>query len=289
MAEVAGLVVGGVALASLFESCMLTFDLIDAGKNCSRDYQEAALIITLLGSRLRRWEEAYRTVSPSNTARDGELAEQALESVNSNLESLCKTAERYQQKDKSTNIASLTDRLQKMHVSSARSTGSTTGSKTKPSLRSKIIWALHDKPKVETIIQTVRFKIEELESLSQSLLPALQQRANADAEKLNLLPAYARQDPVSDDKSKDNDIVVLKHAAAQVDPRFVEAIIKASTGHFYENIVATDLARQNSGDYIAKDYAGPTSGARHCYQNIRAEGNARQQLGNMYGKSIFDD
>jgi hypothetical protein len=286
MAEVAGLVVGGVALASLFESCMLTFDLIDAGKNCSRDYQEAALIITLLGSRLRRWEEAYRTVSPPNTARDGELAEQALESVYSNLESLCKTAERYQQKDKSTNVASLTDRLQKMHVSTARSTGST--GKTKPSLRSKIIWALHDKDKVENIIQTIRFKIEELESLSSSLLPALQQRADADAEKLNLLPAYTQQTPV-DDKSKDNDILVLKHAAAQVDPRFVEAIIKASTGHFYENIVATDLARQNSGDYIAKDYAGPTSGARHCYQNIRAEGNARQQLGNMYGKSIFDD
>lgn len=287
MAELAGLVVGGVALASLFETCMDTFDLIDAGKNCSRDYQEAALVITLLGSRLRRWEETYRTVRPPNTFHDGELAEQALESVNNNLQSLCKTAERYQQRDKSTNVASLTDKLQNMHVSSA--------AKTKTSLRSKIIWALHDKVKVENIIQIVRFKIEELESLSQSLLPDLQQRADKDAAKLNnLLPAYTQQDPAVDiknnkDDDSDSDIIVLKHAASKVDPRFVDAIIKASTGHFYENIVATDLARQNSGDYIAKDYVGPTSGARHCYQNIRAEGNARQQLGNMYGKSIFDD
>jgi hypothetical protein len=271
MAEVAGLVVGGVALASLFDSCMNIFERLDAGKNCSRDYQENALIITLLGSRLRRWEETYRTSPTSNTARDGELAVQALESVKNNLESLCKTAERYQPKDKSDNVASMTERLQKMQVSNTRSTANT--AKTKPSLRSKIIWALHDKDKVESIIRTVRFKIEELESLSQSLLPALQQRADADAEKLNLLPAYTQQNPNEPIKNYDNDI----------------AILKASTGHFYENIVATDLARQNSGDYIAKDYMGPTSGARHCYQNIRAEGNARQQLGNMYGKSIFDD
>jgi hypothetical protein len=288
MAEVAGLVVGGVALASLFDSCMNIFERLDAGKNCSRDYQENALIITLLGSRLRRWEETYRTSPTSNTARDGELAVQALESVKNNLESLCKTAERYQPKDKSDNVASMTERLQKMQVSNTRSTANNT-SKTKPSLRSKIIWALHDKDKVESIIRTVRFKIEELESLSQSLLPALQQRADADAEKLNLLPAYTQQNPNEPIKNNDNDIAILKHAATKVDPRFVEAIIKASTGHFYENIVATDLARQNSGDYIAKDYMGPTSGARHCYQNIRAEGNARQQLGNMYGKSIFDD
>jgi len=276
-----------VALASLFETCMLTFDRLDAGRNCSRDYQEDALIITLLGSRLRRWEETYRKCAPSNTAHDGELAEQALESVNNNLKSLCKTAERYQPKDKSDNVASMTEKLQKMHVSSTRSTGNT--AKTKPSLRSKIVWALHDKDKVENIIKTVRFKIEELESLSQGLAPALQQQADADAQKLDLLPAYTQQNPNASVQTKDNDITILKHAATKVDPRFVEAIIKASTGHFYENIVATDLARQNSGDYIAKDYVGPTSGARHCYQNIRAEGNARQQLGNMYGKSIFDD
>jgi hypothetical protein len=287
MAEVAGLVVGGVALASLFDSCMNTFERLDAGKNCSRDYQEDALIITLLGSRLRRWEETYRKYAPTNTALDGELAEQALASVNNNLESLCKTAERYQTNSKSNNVASMTEKLQEMQVSNTRSTSS--NPKTKPSLRSKIIWALHDKEKVESIIRTVRFKIEELESLSQNLAPALQQSADVDAEKLNLLPAYTQQNPNDNIQNKDNDIAILKHAATKVDPRFVEAIIKASTGHFYENIVATDLARQNSGDYIAKDYVGPTSGARHCYQNIRAEGNARQQLGNMYGKSIFDD
>jgi hypothetical protein len=279
--------VGGVALASLFDSCMNTFERLDAGKNCSRDYQEDALIITLLGSRLRRWEETYRKYAPTNTALDGELAEQALASVNNNLESLCKTAERYQTNSKSNNVASMTEKLQEMQVSNTRSTSS--NPKTKPSLRSKIIWALHDKEKVESIIRTVRFKIEELESLSQNLAPALQQSADVDAEKLNLLPAYTQQNPNDNIQNKDNDIAILKHAATKVDPRFVEAIIKASTGHFYENIVATDLARQNSGDYIAKDYVGPTSGARHCYQNIRAEGNARQQLGNMYGKSIFDD
>ena len=286
MAEVAGLVVGGVALASLFDSCMNTFERLDAGKNCSRDYQEDALIITLLGSRLRRWEETYRAYAPSNTAHDGELAELALDSVNNSLASLCKTAERYQAIDKSNKVASVTEKLQNMHFSSTRS--STCNVKTKQSLRSKAIWALHDKDKVENIIKTVRFKIEELESLSKNLAPVLQQRADADAQKLDLLPAYAQQDPDKND-SNDDDITILKHASTKVDPRFVEAIIKASTGHFYENIIATELARQNTGDYIAPGYAGPTSTARHCYQNIRAEGNARQQIGNMYGKSIFDD
>jgi hypothetical protein len=88
MAEVAGLAIGGVALASLFDTCMRTFKRINAGKNCGRDYQEAALKITLLGNRLSRWEDLYRTTAPSSTIREGYLAEAALESINSSLDRL---------------------------------------------------------------------------------------------------------------------------------------------------------------------------------------------------------
>lgn len=292
MAETAGLVVGGIALASLFESCMTIFDRLDAGKNCAQDYQEDALKITLLGSRLRRWEEAYNKYAPSNNVQDGELAKRALDSVKKNLESLAKKAERYQPADHSNDLAGVTERMQNLQFSSTRSTSNDI--KTKPSFRSKIVWALHDKDKVAGIIREVRFKIEELESLSQGLLPILQQQADADADKLNLLPpAYTQQPPKNgkmNSKNDDDDIIaLLKRAAAQVDPRFVEAVIKATTGHFYENITATDLARQNSGDHIARGYTGPMSTSRHCFRNIRAEGNARQQIGNMYGRSVFDD
>lgn len=267
MAEVAGLAIGGVALASLFDTCMRTFERIDAGKNCGRDYQEAALKITLLGNRLSRWEELYRTVAPSSTIREGYLAEAALESLKTSLDRLCKTADRYEPSDGSTAVANTTEKLQAMTIS-----------RVKTSFGAKIIWALHDKKEVNEVILSVRFKIEELESLASSLVPAIKRRAESEAEEL-VLPAYFEE--------PEKTIPALKTSTADVDPYFGEGVAKM-TGHYFENVLAIGNAKLHTGDSVAAGYTGPFLQDHHSYKNIRAEGDAIAHSGNMYGKSIFD-
>jgi hypothetical protein len=267
MAEVTGLAIGGVALASLFDACMRTFERIDAGKNCGRDYQEAALKITLLGNRLSRWEDLYRTTAPSSTIREGYLAEAALESINSSLDRLCKTTDRYQPSDGSAGVANTTEKLQTMTIS-----------RVKTSLGSKIIWALHDKKEVNEVILSVRFKIEELESLASTLVPAIKQRAESEAEEL-ILPAYVEE--------PEKTMQVLRESTVDVDPYFGDGVAKV-TGHYFENVVAVGNAKAHTGDFVAEGYTGEFTRSHHSYKNVRAEGNAIVHVGNMYGKSIFD-
>lgn len=47
MAEVAGLVVGGVSLAALFDQCISIINYVDSGIHCGDAYQDAALMLAL--------------------------------------------------------------------------------------------------------------------------------------------------------------------------------------------------------------------------------------------------
>ena len=48
MAELAGLVIGGAGLATLFDSCMNAFQYVDSAAAYGKDYQKAALRISPL-------------------------------------------------------------------------------------------------------------------------------------------------------------------------------------------------------------------------------------------------
>lgn len=274
MAELAGLVIGGVALASLFDTCMNTFAHLDAGKNCGRDYQEAALKISLLGARLGRWEETYRTSAPSSRPRDGILAEAALESINENLKGLFKTAQRYESTKSSNAVAKVTDKLQTLTIS-----------RVKTRLGAKIVWALHEKEAVERVISTVRFKIEELEAFSKSLAPVFRERAMREAEEV-ILP--------SEIEEPDTTVPTVMASAAAVDPCFGEGIkeVKTSSGHNFLELTIGDKARVHNGNQVHSGYQGSFTGQQHTFHKVKVMDEARTHNGDVYGGkvvSIWDD
>ena len=104
MAEVAGLVIGGVSLASLFDSCMNAFDYIDSAKTYGKEYQKSAVKVSLLQLRLARWEESVSAAaSPGSalkigTAQDGETAKDLLGEIATGIEDTEKVAKRYKLK-----------------------------------------------------------------------------------------------------------------------------------------------------------------------------------------------
>lgn len=58
--EPAGVALGGLALVSLFSSCVECLDLIEQGRNYTRDVQIATTKLRLLRQRLQSWSEATR-------------------------------------------------------------------------------------------------------------------------------------------------------------------------------------------------------------------------------------
>lgn len=62
MAEVAALVIGGVALTGLFESAMNAFDRIESEAKYGRKFNRCALKKRLLKLCLSRWEGKIRWV-----------------------------------------------------------------------------------------------------------------------------------------------------------------------------------------------------------------------------------
>ena len=64
MADVSGLVIGAVALASLFTTCIELFDYFELGKNYAYDHQLAITKLTLLRARLAGWGLSLNINSP---------------------------------------------------------------------------------------------------------------------------------------------------------------------------------------------------------------------------------
>ncbi|KAL9095172.1 MAG: hypothetical protein Q9165_002428 [Trypethelium subeluteriae] len=164
MADVAGLVIGAVALASLFSTCVELFDYFELGRNYACDYRLACTKLGLLRARLSQWGDVLNVAAPGGehpVLRDcwpseGEIVGRSLLGIQSILDDTTLLLEKYNVERRGHKIIkSLT--FQAKHIIRA-STDSN------PRLiRRRTIWAIHDKGKFDTLIQELSFLIENLE------------------------------------------------------------------------------------------------------------------------------
>lgn len=284
MGEMAGLVVGGVALASLFDQCMNIFNYVDSGIHCSDEYQDAALMLTLLGGRLSRWERTYQNAHIENTEKEaGENAEHWLTQMRKRLEEAEKLSDRYavdvppaatvQISKRSKAVSSLADKLRIKLL--------------KPrdglSLAKRTRWALRDQDKMNALVD----KLDKLISSLEKLFPALQeqrvQMARSDVAGL-IQPSEMEESSEA--------LEVLKAAAAKVDKNF--DVAASTSSNTYRDIQIGDRARVNNANIYSEGWvkAGGAigKGGGHNYDNIRISGDAKVQNGDVFGgKGMFDD
>ena len=67
MADLAGVVIGGVALASLFTTCVDCFEYIQLGRDFGKNYQRSQLQLTTVQLRLLRWGQSVRIEDGSSS------------------------------------------------------------------------------------------------------------------------------------------------------------------------------------------------------------------------------
>lgn len=69
MAEAAGLALGGIALASLFTTCIDVLEYFDQARNWSKDLQLGLTKVSLMKERLRQWGQAMSINSPGHESQ----------------------------------------------------------------------------------------------------------------------------------------------------------------------------------------------------------------------------
>jgi hypothetical protein len=190
MAEVAGLVLGTVALASLYRTCVELFESFELGRNYTYDYQLACTKVSLLRARLRSWGNLLNIEKPGDESpalRDLWAEEQdviggSLCGIRDIFENTSLLIERYKltpqrswaERYKPSLKTKSTERL---HLQ-APGTGHA-ASRAWNTLRKRTTWAIHDKTKFDGFLADLGFLVDNLEKVVERLaMPRLTKKTN---------------------------------------------------------------------------------------------------------------
>jgi hypothetical protein len=279
MAEVAGLVIGGVGLAALFTTCVDCFEYVQLGRQFGDRYGRCLLEIDVLKLRLSRWGATVNQLQPVTNQDDVETVKRLL----SDIIHLFARAEDIATDFKSKNIekkllvydenADLDAKYSTMRQSMKQLA---LKRQNRAGFTQKAKWALYKHGDFEYLIEHVTKHVESLEALYASTNQLQQNLRTEDAKALSDEPG----------------LEMLEEVVEDIDPAFqnsIKEVIASKEGHRFINNSTTDKASTQLGDYVAKDYTGNMEGGKHHYEGNRASQNAKVMYGNNYGgKSVFD-
>lgn len=177
MADASGLVIGAIAMASLFSTCIDLFDRFELGRNYAYDYGLACTKMCLLKARLSDWGISLNLKVPGREhpalrrhwTEEKDVVGRSLLGIKEIFENASLLAEKYRLSpeplrtlrsvvlDRSTETVS-----ESPEPNSARITGSRW-----TSLRKRTVWAIHDKQKFDNFIENLSFLIENLEKVTE--------------------------------------------------------------------------------------------------------------------------
>jgi len=287
MADIAGLVVGGIALASLFTSCIDCFEYVRLGKGFGKDYQKCLLKLSIVQLRLSRWGESVRIAGgrqestshrqlPSLSDSDAIVVKRLLAEIMEAFDEAKKFGsdespdEFTVSVDRDDNILSIAKKIRTLAV--RRQNGA--------SLGKKMVWALFEERQFNKLIKDVTGLVNDLVGLFPAAKATQYQLC------LDELPE------IVDARNDEQGLAVLRITSDGIDETMnsiVGEAVETCHSHSYINISATDQARVVNGDHINEGVYN-TAGHGHSYRDISASGSARIANGNTFGgKSIWDD
>jgi hypothetical protein len=283
--ETAGLVISGLSLAALFETCMTCFDYIDTGRQYGKDYQRFVISMRSLELRMSRWWDVAGL--QAGTARIPEDAEHhirdLLGEIHSDLQEARERAQKYNNPvmtddDGSVRLENLAERFQRQANVRQKRTP----------LGRVIKWALRDQMKCKRVIKNIKNAVEELEGVLPQTAPDSQlthQAAVEDAQQL-VQPAEVEEPAEASATS----VIEILHDATDNDPvlqQVLEIVAKqAESGDEIRNIFTSGKARVALDDFVASDYKGPAPlerKHRRIIQNVTTSGEGKLQVGTIYG------
>jgi len=305
--ETAGLVIGGVGLAALFDTCMTTFEYIDAGRNYGKDYQKAVLKLAILELRLSRWGSTVQFQDDMVEALDTATKEQSaqvkalLGQIQMDLQDAEKASKRYTlpqaqdagRVDGSVKLEKLTEKFRRIALRRQK----------KSSLMQKGRWALRDKKKLATLIEDIKSGVESLEGLFPGDAPDLAQQLQAARRNIAVDDTEQLVQPIEIEEAEqpqeptETVVTVLQEATLDVDHLLHNAINIAAkhvtSGDKFKGLTIDGKARVEFGRFIASGYTGPAPAEKtknRSFDNVKITGDARVRFDDTYGgPGVFDN
>ncbi|KAH8789967.1 prion-inhibition and propagation-domain-containing protein [Hyaloscypha sp. PMI_1271] len=300
MAEIAGLVVGGVALASLFSTCVECFDDIELARQYSKDYEIFVTKVDLLRTRLDLWgrtvwvekgdERVVVEVWKHEWSNVGESVGRSLVGIKETLQDVQTLQDKYAletipQSAKgpsvvavaSSDVAMVTSKTSKafneLHNVFSKNVMLR---KKETSVRKKTAWAIHDRAKFDELISTLSTFLDGLEKVSDQLGVLAKQRRMFEQE----ITQITNTESLALLRAATESLTSLAAGAAGSASEGASNTNPSSTfGHEYVSAVATQRAIQINGDVGLEEQMGKGPGNK--YVNPKATGESLQINGGV--------
>jgi hypothetical protein len=262
MAEVVGLVIGGLTLASLFNECAACLDYINLGKRFDETFRQLKLRLDVVKDRLSPFEfDDLQSCSKHHLSvnEDASTVRRLLQEIKLGFDDVEKLTKKFGVKTKPDAVGSGTSVRSNVknfwqHFPSRKTIhGHGSSSREQASLWQKSKWALIGEKQLDRITKNIAEFVTNLEQLRSPTEVKHQQHM----------------------------------ASGKVTHPQPLASGKVEGGHTFTNVDAKEGSRMTNGDEIAQDKTATGSG--HSYTDVHSSGTARVRNGNSYGgKSVFD-
>ncbi|CAG8957420.1 hypothetical protein HYFRA_00011401 [Hymenoscyphus fraxineus] len=308
MAEVAGLALSGLALASLFKTCIEIFEYLEQGKNWAKEMQLSITKVSLMRSRLSQWGTSLSIDTPitQEELRNRWPAEigvisQSLIDIRRILASTTHICRRHAYIYDDTNASFCTWSIDELYTASLPSPIISAREKIPQNrhrgplrtARSQIIWVLQDRKRFQELISDFDFLLTNLEKVGERL-----RKLQGDS-KMAPPNVYAEGNNDMDFTITDPSETNIKTLSEECDPNSIEREIlaqqasgsKSQGKHVFLKNVSTGDAELMPGNYYGTGVV-PVSDQGHFYIGNKAGGNSSMVLGNTDGgttRSILQD
>ncbi|KAK7177666.1 small s protein [Paraphaeosphaeria sporulosa] len=277
MAEVAGLVIGAISLASLFDSVINNFDRVQVGKEFDETHQRYILQLEVLKLRLHRWRDAVSKLlvvgDPAVKQANGDLVKRHLSDIQGLFEKEEELSKPYkvdtndaeeEESKKHWLVKSLQVLSRKHRVDNL-------------SVRSKVRWAIRGKNEFERLVTNISVQVSNLEQIipTHEMEHRLNQMRSEDANEIG-----------KQREANVKDVSLLQEIALMVDQKFADAVKVKAINEWVGNI-AEDEAKLHQGDMVSNDYHGTAIAPGGRWESNVARGKSKVTQGTSYGFNPF--
>ncbi|KAH8707491.1 prion-inhibition and propagation-domain-containing protein [Phaeosphaeriaceae sp. PMI808] len=280
MAEVAGLVIGAISLASLFDSVINNLDRVQVGREFNETHQRYVLQLEVLKLRLHRWRDAVSKLldvdDPAVGQANGHLVKRHLSDIQSLFEKEEKLSKPYRV-DASDAEEEIEEESKKQWLVKSVQSLSRKHRADTPSVRSKVRWAIRGKKEFEELVANASVQVSNLEQIipTHEMERRLNQMRSEDAN------AIGKQR-----EANIKDINLLQEIASVVDQKFADVVKVKAVNEWVGNI-AEDEAKLHQGDLVSNDYQGTAIAPGGLWKENVARGNSQVTQGTSYGFNPF--
>ncbi|KAL8719056.1 MAG: hypothetical protein Q9225_003890 [Loekoesia sp. 1 TL-2023] len=279
MAEVVGLIIGGVSITGLFTTCVNCFEYVQLGRQFGDRYGRCLLEIDVLKLRLSRRGTVMNQFQPVSNQDEVEAVKRLLNDIIHLFARAEDIATAFESQNTGRKLlvynetADLDARYTTMHQCMKRLA---LQRQNRTGFIKKAKWALYKHGDFEYLVEHVTKHIESLEALYSSVGQLQQQLRIKDAKALR-------------DKPK-TELVLLEESTEDADPEFhhlLKEVIASKEGHHFVNNSTTDKASAQFGDYVAKDYTGNVGCRKDHYEGNKAYQKAKVIKKGTVSKYLF--